>query len=212
MAGRTPEQVGATRELILTAAERLFAERGVHAVSNRQIGEAAGQGNNTAVGYHFGTKQDLVRAVIRRHAQPVEAVRVRLVGGIGDSAELRDWVTCAVRPFTEHFASLGSPTWFARFCVQVLTDPALHTLMVEEFQTYPTLRRLDAGFRHCLPGLPPRVRAARSTMAGHVVLHACADHERALALGTPAVWADWDDAATSLSDALVGLWSAPVTR
>ncbi|MGO4759077.1 TetR family transcriptional regulator, partial [Streptomyces sp. 2MCAF27] len=64
MAGRTAraEQVSATRELILTAAERLFAERGVYAVSNRQVSEAAGQGNNAAVGYHFGTKADLVRA------------------------------------------------------------------------------------------------------------------------------------------------------
>ena len=48
------DRAGVSRELILTAAERLFAEYGVLAVSNRQVGEAAGQGNNAAVGYHFG--------------------------------------------------------------------------------------------------------------------------------------------------------------
>lgn len=34
------ERAQATRELILTAAERLFAERGVHAVADRQISRA----------------------------------------------------------------------------------------------------------------------------------------------------------------------------
>ncbi|KHL05512.1 TetR family transcriptional regulator, partial [Sinomonas humi] len=34
----------ATRNALLDAAERLFAEQGVVAVSNRQISEAAGQG------------------------------------------------------------------------------------------------------------------------------------------------------------------------
>ena len=37
-----------TREAILSAAEWLFAERGMYAVSNRQISEAAGQATNAA--------------------------------------------------------------------------------------------------------------------------------------------------------------------
>ena len=52
-----------TREAILSAAERLFAERGMYAVSNRQISEAAGQGNNAAACYHFGTRTGLLRAI-----------------------------------------------------------------------------------------------------------------------------------------------------
>ena len=117
MASRTAraEQVSATRELILTAAERLFAERGVNAVSNRQVSEAAGQGNNTAVGYHFGTKADLVRAIVRKHATRIEEIRARLLAGIGDSTDVRDWVDCLVRPVPEHLGALGGPTWYARF-------------------------------------------------------------------------------------------------
>ena len=53
------ERASTTQEAILKAAERLYAEHGVFAVSNRQVSEAAGQGNNAAVGYHFGTKADL---------------------------------------------------------------------------------------------------------------------------------------------------------
>ncbi len=56
-----------TREAILAAAEWLFAERGMYAVSNRQISEAAGQGNNAAACYHFGTRTELLRAIESKH-------------------------------------------------------------------------------------------------------------------------------------------------
>ncbi|MET8952854.1 TetR/AcrR family transcriptional regulator [Streptomyces sp. NPDC004393] len=214
MAGRTvrAEQVGATRELILTAAERLFAERGVHAVSNRQVSEAAGQGNNTAVGYHFGTKADLVRAIVRKHAARIEEVRLRLLAENGDSTDVRDWVSCLVRPLPEHLAALGSPTWYARFCAQVMTDPAMHAIMVEESLSSPSLRQVLDGLHRCLPDLPPEIRAERSAMARELILHLPAERERALAEGTPTPRATWGDAASGLVDAIVGIWLAPVTN
>jgi len=205
------EQRGSTRELILTTAERLFAELGVHAVSNRRVSEAAGQGNNTAVGYHFGTKADLVRAIARKHAERIEHNRLRLLAEIGDSTDVRDWVSCLVRPSTEHLAALGSPTWYARFCAQAMTDPALHRIMVEESLGSPSLRQLVDGLWRCLPRLPDEVRAERASMARHLILHTCAERERALAENTPTPRATWHDAATGLVDAIVGLWQAPVT-
>ena len=213
MAGRTAraEQAGATRELILGTAERLFAEQGVYAVSNRQVSEAAGQGNNAAVGYHFGTKADLVRAIAARHFGQIEEIRVRLLASVGDSDDVRDWVDCLVRPITEHLAGLGSPTWYARFCAQVATDPALYEIMVEESLASPSLREAVAGLNLRLPELPAEVRTERGQMARTLILHTCAERERALAEGTDTPRATWGDAATGLADALLGLWLAPVT-
>ncbi|WP_328442010.1 TetR/AcrR family transcriptional regulator [Streptomyces sp. NBC_00444] len=213
MAGRAirAEQVNATRELILTAAERLFAERGVYAVSNRQVSEAAGQGNNAAVGYHFGTKADLIRAIVRKHDGRIEEIRSRLLAQIGDSTDVRDWVDCLVRPVPEHLADLGSPTWYARFCAQVMTDPALYEIMIEESLGSPTLRQVIDGLRRCLPDLPADVRAERGDMARHLILHVSAERERALAENAPTPRANWNDAATGLTDAVVGIWLAPVT-
>lgn len=214
MARRTAraEQVSATREAILTAAERLFAEHGVYAVSNRQVSEAAGQGNNAAVGYHFGTKADLVRAVARRHSVPIEALRERALATAEGSADVRDWIDCLVRPVTEHLAGLGSPTWYARFCAQVMTDPALHEIVVEESLTSPALREAIDNLNRTLPELPAEVRAERGQMVRALILHTCAERERALAEGTPTPRATWSEAATGLADAIVGLWLAPVTR
>lgn len=217
MAGKTAgksqrtERAGETRELILTAAERLFAEHGVLAVSNRQVSEAAGQGNNTAVGYHFGTKADLVRAILHKHAESIEQVRRRMLADIGDDPQLRDWVACLVQPATEHLAALGAPTWYARFGAQVMTDPVLRQIVVDEALSEPSLRQVLDGLNRSLPTLPAEVRAERGEMARHVIVHTNAERERALAEGTLTPRPTWQDTATGLTDAIVGLFQAPVT-
>src|ERR1700745_4499893 len=86
------DRSSATREALLAAAEMLFAERGMYAVSNRQISEAAGQGNNAAACYHFGTRTDLLRAIESKHRMPIEGLRGQMLAGMGHSPELRDWV------------------------------------------------------------------------------------------------------------------------
>jgi AcrR family transcriptional regulator len=215
MIGRTrrDEQVSATREALLNAAERLFAERGVHAVANRQISEAAGQGNNAAVSYHFGTKSDLVRAIVRKHAEQIERIRVPMLAEIGGSTDLRDWVACAVRPITEHLEALGQPSWYARFIAQVTADPALLAITAEEFlAAAPSTRPLQDGLNRCLPDLPAEVHAERTAMTFHLITQMSVDRERALADNTPTPRATWHDAATGLIDAIVALWQAPVTR
>jgi AcrR family transcriptional regulator len=206
------ERVSATREAILVTAERLFAEHGVYAVSNRQISEAAGQGNTAAVGYHFGTKADLVRAIVRRRSLPVERLRARMVAQVTGSADVRDWVACLVRPTTEYLAQLGNPTWFARFGAQLMTDPALREIMIEESLASSSLIETLDGLNRCLPALPAEVRVERGDMARQLMVHVSAERERALAEGTPTPRATWHDAATGLVDAIIGLWLAPVTN
>lgn len=213
MAGGTAKsgRAGATRELILATAERLFAEHGVTAVSNRQVGEAAGQGNNTAVSYHFGAKGDLVRAIVRKHNESIERLRGRMVARIGDSTDVREWLACLIYPITEHLAELGAPTWFGRFGAQVMTDPAYREIMAKESMSSPALVRVIDGLNACLPDLPEEVRAERGDMARQLMVHMIAERERALAEGGPTPRASWQDCATGLVDATVGLWLAPVT-
>ncbi|GAB3442205.1 TetR family transcriptional regulator [Streptomonospora sediminis] len=213
MSDRTAKdrQANTTREQILTAAERLFAERGVVTVSNRQISEAAGQGNNTAVSYHFGSKAELVRAIVRRHASPIERAREQWLDRARASGEIRDWVGCLVRPVTEHLAELGVPSWYARFGAQVMTDPVLRGIMVEESMSTLPLREVREGLNRCTPQLPLAVHVERSNMAGQLIVHMCAERERRLAQGATTPKADWHGAATGLIDAITGMWLAPVT-
>jgi len=206
------DRASLTREAILTAAERLFAEHGVFAVSNRQVSEAAGQGNNAAVGYHFGTKTDLVRAIEHKHAIPVEKLREQRVAEIGDSTELRDWVCCLVLPLTDHLTALGNPTWYARFAAQVMADPAYHKTVTRDALALPALVEVIEGINRCLPDLPGDVRIERNIMGRNLLMHTCAEYERALSEGSPLPLTSWRAAASGLIDAIVGLWHAPVTR
>ena len=200
-----------TREAILTAAERLFAEHGVYAVSNRQVSEAAGQGNNAAVGYHFGTKADLVRAIESRHRVPIEQLREQMVAQAQESADLREWVACLVCPLTEHLAELGNPTWYARFAAQAMADPAYHKIVVKDALASRSLVQVIEGINRCLPDLPGAVHAERNIMARNLLMHTCAEWERALSEGSPERRSGWREATSGLIDAIVGLWLAPVT-
>ncbi len=208
------ERASSTQEAILVAAERLYAEHGMFAVSNRQVSEAAGQGNNAAVGYHFGTKADLVRAIEERHRLPVEQLREQMVADLlqsGGPPTLRDWVACLVRPLTEHLEQLGNPTWYARFAAQAMTDPAYYNIVVKGALSSPSLVQVVDGINRCLPDLPAEVHFERNIMARNLLMHTCADRERALAAGAPLSRRSWRTAASGLIDAVVGLWLAPVT-
>ncbi len=67
-----------TKEQILDAAEKLFAEKGFAATSTRAITDAA-KVNLSAVNYHFGSKQGLVYAVFRRRVRSINAERIRML-------------------------------------------------------------------------------------------------------------------------------------
>ncbi len=64
-----------TKEKILDAAERLIGEQGYAATSLRQVIAAAGV-NLAAVHYHFGSKEELLDAVVVRKAVPVNEARL----------------------------------------------------------------------------------------------------------------------------------------
>lgn len=59
-----------TKEQIISVAERLFAERGFAGTTLRNVVSEA-KVNLAAVHYHFGSKEDLFRAVIARLARPI---------------------------------------------------------------------------------------------------------------------------------------------
>ena len=62
---------GERRQAILLAAERLFAQRGYHGVTIRQIAEQAGV-PLALVGYYFGPKHELFHAIFEQWRHTVD--------------------------------------------------------------------------------------------------------------------------------------------
>ena len=67
--GRLLLTADTTRERLIVAAERLFAEHGFDGVTLKQITAEAGQRNASALQYHFGSRVDLVRAIVAEFAR-----------------------------------------------------------------------------------------------------------------------------------------------
>jgi Tetracyclin repressor-like, C-terminal domain len=120
-------------------------------------------------------------------------------------------VACLVRPLTDHLAALGNPTWYARFAAQVMTDPAYYNIVVKDALSSESLVQVIDGINRCLPDLPIDVQVERNLMARNLLMHTCAERERAMAAGASVPSPSWQAAGSSLIDAVVGLWLAPVT-
>lgn len=64
-----------TRERLLRAGERRFARDGVAGARLRDVVRDAGQRNDSAVGYHFGSRAGLLQAIVDRHLSAMEVGR-----------------------------------------------------------------------------------------------------------------------------------------
>jgi AcrR family transcriptional regulator len=147
-----------TRTQLLDAAERLFAERGFRGTSIRAITDLAGA-NLAAVGYHFGSKAQLLAAVVRRVIEPINAAQSagldRLLARTSDPS-VADLVEAFVGPLFDGMPAgdeCGART--SRLIVRIVGDPS------EEMRTWmgsaeDTVRdRYLAAFGRALPSLSP---------------------------------------------------------
>jgi AcrR family transcriptional regulator len=69
-----PNRVVSTRDAILDAAERCFAEQGFAGVTMREIAAAAGLKNQASLYHHFRDKRALYEAVLARGLDPIIAM------------------------------------------------------------------------------------------------------------------------------------------
>lgn len=202
------ERTDTTRELLLRTAERLYAEYGLSEVSNRQVAEAAGSANNSAVAYHVGTKRELIDAISRSHAEPIGERMRRMISFFGGSTDPRDHVACLVRPYTDHLAELGTPSWCARFAAQTTTDPTCCDDRFFDATLTPLVRGAFDAMLASVPPIPDEVAALRNQMMRLVVVHTCAEQERMSAHSGAAT--DWALVGDGLVDAVTGVLLAPV--
>jgi AcrR family transcriptional regulator len=102
-----PRDATATRATLLREAERLFARRGLYQVTVREIVEAAGQRNVSALNYHFGSREGVLDAILDRHGVLTDAARGAMLSEVGRDAPTRDLVAALVVPY---LANLSHPS------------------------------------------------------------------------------------------------------
>jgi AcrR family transcriptional regulator len=96
-----PRDAASTREQLLDAGQRLFAEQGAFRAPLKQVVDAAGQRNASALHYHFGGREGLLDAILARYNEPIEAERKVLLDRLHDAGsddDVRALVTTVVVP------------------------------------------------------------------------------------------------------------------
>jgi AcrR family transcriptional regulator len=168
-----PRGTESGREAIMDVAERLFAERGIAAVSLRTINTEAGY-SVAALHYHFGTRDGLVRALLARAQPPMLQQRERLLQALHTRAAppLEAIVDALVRPLT-----VGMPHDFTaslarlRFLVRLSFDrsPYLTQLLEESVAVFRPL------LQQALPQLSVRLLTQRWLLAVDLAQQALAN-------------------------------------
>ena len=139
-----------TRELLIDTAERMFAERGIHGVSMREIGLAAGQRNNGVTQYHFGDKSGLVIAIFERRSAEVNARRlVLLEAALAEGRDsVRDLVEAFVVPLAEQVEQGHD---YVRFMSRLQTDGHRDLLRSAEGDVSSAYERIGRLLRTATP-------------------------------------------------------------
>lgn len=199
------------RNRLLDAAERLMAERGVHAVSLREITAAAAQRNASSVQYHFGNRSGLIAAIVARHMQRIDTDRNALLDQLEADGHTgpHDVVEALVRPLA---TSLGTASGrcYLRIVDELLEHPASVDLDAALHGLNRSLERAGRLLGQTLGALPPPVRAARRELCTTFLLRALATRARQIDQGTRTRMTD-DGFAANLIDVLAAGLVAPTT-
>lgn len=153
-----------TRDRLLDAAERHFADHGFAGAGLREITADAGA-NLAAVSYHFGSKEELFVAVVARVMAPINAERLRLLDAAEASAagrplEIEALIEIVVGPVLRaraESASACSMRVFARFQHE---DAELWKRLAEG-PLKVIKPRIEAALSRALPSLAPAEIAYR---------------------------------------------------
>lgn len=150
-------RAASTRERLMEAGGRLFAEQGFHAVSVRAIVAEAGV-NLGAINYHFGSKQALFEEIFAAGALRIIEMRLKLLNhcreGAGRPPLLEQIVTAYLAPGLADSEDRRHVAEFQRIRARIVTeDSALaHRLLRRHFQE--ATRRFLEMFQQALPDVP----------------------------------------------------------
>lgn len=205
-----------SRERILDAAERLYAERGLRATSLREIAAAA-RANTGSIYFHFKTKAELTRQVFGRRLGPLDAERLeRLAACERDAApdppSVRDILEALVEPLARLTRGGGGGLHFLGVLGRTYSEPDPEIIRMLEQDHNHTLVRFRDALARALPDLPREQLALRFHFALGSVAHTLGSDVtwRMLSGGKRPAAGSWQRVLDELLPFLVAGFEAPL--
>lgn len=168
-----------TRDRLLAAALRIFADRGIASATLREITEEA-DANVAAVNYYFRSKEELTRTVLETCLRPINDARLKALKACidkngGATPALEEIVEALVRPMVELSIDTYGGRSTVRLLLQVrsLPQPLTNTILAEQFDLIH--RRFLDTLSDCLPHLKPDVVGIRYDFARGAIMQILGD-------------------------------------
>ena len=203
-----------TREALILAGERLFAEHGINGVSLRQINADAGQKNSSAAHYHFGSKQALIKAIHSyrlEHVNQRRHARLKKLHEEGNESNVRAIVETIVHPIVEEIHETEGGSYYIRCLAQIVGHP---TIDVSDLWSQSIASGLNEALQllnAAIPNIPAVLLGQRFGLMWEQTIHALSDREHLRTLSTGGDTADLVLFVSNLVDMITGGLSAPVS-
>jgi AcrR family transcriptional regulator len=202
------------KQALLEAAAVLMDERGVDNVTIQDISQASGHRNRSAVRYHFGSRDAVVRAVIMRTMDAVDAERNVLLDHLettGAPLTPRSVIEVVVAPLARQLRTPEGRRYL-RICAQLINHPRFMSDAGDAITLNASVRR---SARHLIPvltRLPGPVAAERASQVTGFIARACGDQSRLMDSDPPArPVLSVEDFTLNLVDTVVAILEAPTS-
>jgi AcrR family transcriptional regulator len=149
--------------MLMEVAERLFATKGIEAVTLSEIQQAACQSNTSVIRYHFGSRDGLIRSLISYRQHSLGTDRQEMLARMrdeGKEADPRAVVWLLVRPLAN---SIAAGEMFVPFLARLSEDPRARVdYWPDHLEDEWTQERLEELVDAALQDLPERIRRGRT--------------------------------------------------
>jgi len=211
---QTP-QLRPTAEVLLKAAERLYAEQGLGVVSTRQIAREAGQKNHSAINYHFGDEASLIEAILDYRMIPLNLKRAEQVNRLRDAGlggDIRELVKAIVEPFATELLRDEHDSYYLSLLAQLINRDQWS----QYFTSHPQrsgaiMQAAELIITQLSLSIPKDIATYRLSLMGRQVIRTVADWDAERRSGEGKISEDslnWQ--LNNLIDYLVGALAAPV--
>lgn len=173
-----------TKTRILDCAEQMFAREGFHNTSLRNLTTLAGV-NLAAVNYHFGSKEELLQAVMERRMLPLNEIRQTKMREVTKQARELDALPAAaellrafVVPTLEFKNSSPGARDFITLIGRSLSDPDETVRHCFLTLALPTFKTLFTFLEEALPEIPSEILLVRMQFIMGTLSHVmCTSHQ-----------------------------------
>jgi AcrR family transcriptional regulator len=167
-----------TRLALMRAAEQLFAQQGVDRVSLREIAIAAGQRNVSAATYHFGSKRELIEAILERHSLPVQdSWGPALAADSEHRLDLNTLLELLVRPLVAKIDDADGGRCFLELSAELVASRSFPMMGMRVASTPGTQEMAKRIAEHGVE-VAPMIRVLRSTRLASVLFGSIGDYLR----------------------------------